>query len=378
MNRLIQPGGLFTRRLFAAAMLLGALPAAAHAQWVASGSNIYYSAGNVGIGTNSPYAALTTISNTAPGAIGILGVGHSLSSLSVGVRGTTYAGDGYGGIFDGGQFGLYSQSVAPGGNTVGVWGQVTSPDGWGGVFKGGRWGVWGEADGPGRWAGYFVGRGFFSGSVGIGTATPLYPLHVESTQITVIAGICDSTAGTAGAGVAGVMGMTTSSTVGAGVAGISEETSGLHWGVAGVSNSPDGVGTKGNNLAASGASFGVLGTVSSTSGYGVAGSASASVGVNYGVIGQSNSLTDGWGVYAEGNMGCSGTKNFNIDHPLDPAHKYLNHFSAEGPEALLIYRGNVTLDPSGEAWVTLPSYFESINRDLTYQLTPVGAPAPAI
>ena len=56
----------------------------------------------------------------------------------------------------------------------------------------------------------------------------------------------------------------------------------------------------------------------------------------------------------------------------------LNHYSAEGPEPLNVYRGNVTLDQKGEAVVSLPDYFESINRDFTYQLTPVGGPGPGL
>ena len=41
-----------------------------------------------------------------------------------------------------------------------------------------------------------------------------------------------------------------------------------------------------------------------------------------------------------------------------------------------VYNGNVQLDPSGKAEVVLPEYFESLNRDLGYQLTPVGGPGP--
>jgi hypothetical protein len=61
---------------------------------------------------------------------------------------------------------------------------------------------------------------------------------------------------------------------------------------------------------------------------------------------------------------------------LDPQNKYLNHYCAEGPEPLNIYRGNSILDSEGEALVDLPSYFETINKDWTYNLTAVGAPMP--
>ena len=81
-------------------------------------------------------------------------------------------------------------------------------------------------------------------------------------------------------------------------------------------------------------------------------------------------------VQVRGNLTVTGTKSFKIDHPLDPENKYLLHFAVESNEVLNIYCGNVILDDNGEAWVELPSYFESINRDFRYQLTPIGAPAP--
>lgn len=41
-----------------------------------------------------------------------------------------------------------------------------------------------------------------------------------------------------------------------------------------------------------------------------------------------------------------------------------------------VYNGNVTLDANGEAWVSLPEWFEALNRDFRYQLTAMGAPGP--
>jgi hypothetical protein len=68
--------------------------------------------------------------------------------------------------------------------------------------------------------------------------------------------------------------------------------------------------------------------------------------------------------------------SFKIDHPLDPANKYLYHAFVESPEMMNIYNGVVTLDTNGQALVTLPSYFEALNRDFRYQLTCVGGFAP--
>ena len=75
-----------------------------------------------------------------------------------------------------------------------------------------------------------------------------------------------------------------------------------------------------------------------------------------------------------GTMSATGTKNFRIDHPLDPANKYLYHAAIESSEVLNLYSGNAVLDESGEAVVQLPDWFEVINKDFRYQLTPVGAP----
>ncbi len=43
---------------------------------------------------------------------------------------------------------------------------------------------------------------------------------------------------------------------------------------------------------------------------------------------------------------------------------------------LNVYNGNATLDGRGEAVVMLPAYFEALNKDFRYQLTPLGAPGP--
>src|SRR5262249_12128835 len=62
-------------------------------------------------------------------------------------------------------------------------------------------------------------------------------------------------------------------------------------------------------------------------------------------------------------------KNFRIDDPLDPAHKYLQHASVESNQLTNLYSGNATTDGKGFATVTLPSWFQALNRDFRYQLT---------
>jgi len=70
--------------------------------------------------------------------------------------------------------------------------------------------------------------------------------------------------------------------------------------------------------------------------------------------------------------------SFKIDDPIDPGNKYLYHSFVESPDMMNIYNGNVTTDHHGLATVTLPAYFEALNRDFRYQLTVIGQFAQAI
>ena len=78
------------------------------------------------------------------------------------------------------------------------------------------------------------------------------------------------------------------------------------------------------------------------------------------------------------NVTGGGTKNFKIDHPLDPENKYLYHAAIESSEVLNIYSGNIKLDGGGEATVKLPEWFEALNKDFRYSLTPIGAPGAGL
>jgi hypothetical protein len=91
-----------------------------------------------------------------------------------------------------------------------------------------------------------------------------------------------------------------------------------------------------------------------------------------GVYGDDNAGAALYGVYSNGDFGGSGAKYFVIDHPLDPENKILRHFNTESDEPLLFYRGKVNLDQNGEAVIELPEYVAAINRDFTYNVTPMG------
>jgi len=93
--------------------------------------------------------------------------------------------------------------------------------------------------------------------------------------------------------------------------------------------------------------------------------------------------TGGYAGYFSGDINVTGavyagTKDFRIDHPTDPANKYLLHASVESSEMMNIYSGNATLDGSGQAVVQLPAWFEAVNGDFRYQLTSIGAPGPGL
>jgi len=97
-----------------------------------------------------------------------------------------------------------------------------------------------------------------------------------------------------------------------------------------------------------------------------------------GVFGSAPANSGAFAVAAFGDFIASGTKSFLIDHPQDPANKYLKHFSIESNEVLNVYRGIVTLDANGRGKIEMPSYFKIINKNFSYQLTPIGSAAPGL
>ncbi len=113
---------------------------------------------------------------------------------------------------------------------------------------------------------------------------------------------------------------------------------------------------------------------SSPSGYGIAGYTTSGTGI----YGYSSSGDAG---YFNGDVNIDGTLSktagsFKIDHPLDPANKYLYHSFVESPDMMNIYNGNIILNESGEAIVILPDYFKALNSEFRYQLTPIGFSGP--
>jgi len=128
--------------------------------------------------------------------------------------------------------------------------------------------------------------------------------------------------------------------------------------------------------------FGVTSAVSGGSGtnYGVYSLASGS-GTNYGVYSHASGGTTNWAGYFEGDINVTGTivksaSGFKIDHPLDPANRYLQHSSVESAEMKNIYDGVTVLDAGGKATVQLPDWFQALNGNFRYQLTCIGSYSP--
>ena len=114
---------------------------------------------------------------------------------------------------------------------------------------------------------------------------------------------------------------------GIGVEGFSDVSTGVNGG------SDIGPGVNGKSFSGNG----VVGFNETGSGYGVLGySAGNRAGQFLGNVQVTGSLSKGAG-------------SFKIDHPLDPANKYLYHSFVESPDMLNIYRGTVALDSKGEA-----------------------------
>lgn len=207
----------------------------------------------------------------------------------------------------------------------------------------------------------------------------------------------DAIAGlTYGVGVSGVSGLhVVTDSTGSGVSGHSHSGTGVRGssddrvGVRGVSLSSDGTAglTTGSGHGVSGVHFsadpggGVSGL--SVVGNGVEGFTFADTRRNPDVAAVRGQSANGFAGLFVGRVRVTGFLSksgggFTVDHPADPANRYLSHSFVESPDMLNVYSGTVTTDRSGKARVKLPSYFEALNRDFRYQLTVIGTFSQAV
>ena len=285
----------------------------------------------IGIGTALPASKLTVIANaTSPIIFG------KNNGAGAGVRGESVGG--FGIIGQSSRTGVQGISTGTVGN--GVWGSCNADTGVLGSTQTGT-GVYGNASSSG-------GVGVFGKSAG-GNG-------VEGS----------SPGGTAvyGNGILGVFGQGNSG--GSGVYGNSSTGVGV-WGDSGNSDGVYGHSTNGAGVHGKGSGVGVFAEGSS---YGI--TAYGSVGI-YAAPTAGNTIAGlfGGNVQIQGNLTKS-SGSFKIDHPLDPANKYLSHSFVESPDMMNIYNGNITTDKKGYATVSMPPYFSALNRDFRYQLTCIG------
>ncbi len=195
------------------------------------------------------------------------------------------------------------------------------------------------------------------GSIGIATLTPTAKLHVNGN---VLAGV---STGWPAQLVVGAM-------------------SDQHTAISAYSSRTDGYAVRGESPG-----YGVYGKSSATQqnattsaaiygiqispDYGWAGKFEGYVSVSKSIIADNH-------ISAYGNLYISGSKNFKIDHPLDPENKYLVHSCVESDEMANMYNGTITTDANGFATVQLPRWFEAENENFKYQLTCIGQFAQAI
>ncbi|HVO73305.1 MAG TPA: hypothetical protein VMT35_04735 [Ignavibacteriaceae bacterium] len=358
------------------------------------------SAGVYGISSNSAGVYGQT-SSSGLGAAGVRGL--NLAAGGIGVQGSAYVENGIGvwggsdvgtGVYGFSGSGTAIFGEATGLSTVGVRGLANAS---GGV------GLWGQSDNN---TGVY---GLTKSSTGVAVLGQNQSTGPDATAIR--GEITSTDPGPSSAAVKGI-----NNGIGSNGIGVWGEQHGRGYGVYG-SAVPDGTGVYGTG------GTGVYGT-SSTPGAGVVGHSTGSPSNYFGALGYHTSTEDyevygnapnsgGYAGYFNGavivanpqgddyplvvgsdingfsaefngtvsifgELHVSGDKDFMIDHPLDPANKYLLHSCIESPDRMNVYNGNITTDAGGSATVELPGYFEALNIDYRYQLTVIGQFAQAI
>lgn len=300
--------------------------------------------------------------------------------------------------------GVRGEATAGSGVTVGVHGSSASSGGTG-VRGDGRFGMVangtetgidavatntvGQAVGVQAATGAADGAGVFAiNSATSGNAYGAYA-QTSSSNGTALAGAALTTTG-ANRGVlaqtasGGGVGLRAENTSSAGLATALEAVGGSSGGTTAVFQANGGASSWAIDAASAGSTGRAVNARLTTTGAGVSGAAVyAQVNAVNARAVQGVNLAGGLAGDFTGNVAVSGTLSkgggsFKIDHPLDPANKYLLHSFVESPDMMNVYNGNVVTDANGRATIELPDWFETLNRDFRYQLTVIGEFAQAV
>ena len=347
-------------------------------------SQVYQnSSGDIGIGTTSPTATLDVkgeviVASTAAGTAALAAsstasLGLSGSGASAGVYGTSTTGTGVDGSSTSGAgmtgttnsgIGVYGASNA----SDGVYGQTNST-------SASAYGVYGLANSTSATGAGVFGQSNSANANGV-VGQGANGVAGTSTASTGSGGLFTGWSAPSGSGQNGGVGTTATG-------GAADPTGGTGGTAAG-----DGLDAYGGNSGYKGSGdYGGFGVVGQGGGgdpeYGGDGAGGVFTGGDTsaggdGVYAQAGS---GYAGYLQGDVNITGSLSkgggsFKIDHPLDPANKYLYHSFVESPDMMNVYNGNVVLDANGEAVVDFPEWFGVLNRDFRYQLTCIGGFAP--
>ena len=285
--------------------------------------------------TGQAFGVVGATASTTQNASGVYGEATPATGATNGVYGLTNS-------TDGNAHGVYGKAAATTGGASGVTGVTNALNGYG------VWGIATSTDVSGSAYGVYGQSGNSHGVVGSSTVRN---------------------------GVVGFAGYTSAPCCTNAIVGQNVATSGANNGGELVTSSPGGVGGIFTNT---GGGLSILARVnSSQNSFWVDGGGNGwfagGLQVNgNGTLGPTQ---------INGNLNVTGTLtkgggSFKIDDPLDPANKYLSHSFVESPDMMNIYNGSVKLNARGEAWVTMPDYFEALNRDFQYALTAIGRPQP--
>ena len=305
---------------------------------------------------DSPVVTFANDATTGADSDGLFASTASADPGSVGLYATSQGGTGVYGYANGSATTAGVYGFGDGNSGYGVYGEATT-----------NFGVYGKTDGSN------------GSSV---TASGVFGTGSSSTAVGVMGSVTSSNQA--------ILGMNGGS--GQGVWGQSANDCGVY----GIGNGV-GPGVYGTNTAGGAGVIGVDNSSVSPAGYflnnntyinaiGMEGQCAAGWGVfGYGRVGVFGiaSANNGFSGYFQGNVQVTGTlsaaaKNFKIDHPLDPAHKYLVHSCIESDQQLNLYTGDATLDSDGRATVQMPDWFEAENTRFHYQLTAIGEAAPSL